>query len=241
MASMMFPAIIPMVLLYNKLIMNKQIGSPTIIEKNISITFKVILFVGIYLIIWALAGIGLLLGWSIPMNNFVGFENKYLGMIFGSILIISGVYQFSPLKNKCIGYCESPLSFFMKRWTDGKIGAIKMGAYHGLYCLGCCWPYFLIMIALGWMNLIWMGIFSLIIFGEKIWSKGIWIARIVGIAFIIVGISSIFEIIQLSNTMTDMDNNQNNMDDKMDMMQYKKTTTTSDIIQGKKGMDFESI
>ena len=147
MASMMFPAIVPMVLLYNKLIMNKQIDSSTIVtERKISITFKVILFVGIYLVIWALAGIGMLFSWSVPMNSVIGFESKYLGIIFGSILIISGVYQFSPLKNKCIGYCESPLSFFMKRWKEGKIGAIKMGAYHGLYCLGCCWPYFLIMV-----------------------------------------------------------------------------------------------
>lgn len=126
MASMMFPAIVPMVLLYNKLIMNKQIDSSTIVtERKISITFKVILFVGIYLVIWALAGLGMLFSWSVPMNSVIGSESKYLGIIFGSILIISGVYQFSPLKNKCIGYCESPLSFFMKRWKEGKIGAIK--------------------------------------------------------------------------------------------------------------------
>ena len=40
------------------------------------------------------------------------------------------------------------------------VGAVKMGAYHGLYCLGCCWPYFLLMVALGWMNLLWMGLFA---------------------------------------------------------------------------------
>src|SRR3712207_1017721 len=62
-----------------------------------------------------------------------------------------------------------------------------MGLYHGLYCLGCCWPYFLLMVALGWMNILWMGLFAGIIFAEKIWSKGIWISRTVGIAFVLVG------------------------------------------------------
>jgi predicted metal-binding membrane protein len=103
------------------------------------------------------------------MNNFVIkyiFNDQINNILFSIILIISGVYQFTSLKKKCIGYCESPLAFFTRRWHNGKIGAIKMGTYHGLYCLGCCWPYFLLMVALGWMNIAWMGLFAVIIFGE---------------------------------------------------------------------------
>jgi len=223
MAAMMFPAIVPMVILYNRLITNKLSQSSTLITAGkFSHTFKMILFVGMYLIIWALTGIALLLGWSVPMNSVALLENNQVGVIFGTILIISGIYQFTPLKNKCIGYCESPLSFFMRRWKNGKAGAIKMGAYHGLYCLGCCWPYFLIMIALGWMNLAWMGLFAVIIFGEKIWSKGIWIARAVGIALIILGILSSLGLITLYETEMNM-NNQNNGKEEMAMSQTMKT------------------
>jgi predicted metal-binding membrane protein len=224
MAAMMFPAIVPMVLLYNRLITNKPSQSSTLItEGKLSHNFKMILFVGMYLVIWALTGVGLLLGWSVPMNSIVKLlENNHIGIIFGTIVIISGIYQFTPLKNKCIGYCESPLSFFMRRWNNGKAGAIKMGAYHGLYCLGCCWPYFLIMIALGWMNLVWMGLFAVIIFGEKIWSKGIWIARAVGIALIILGVLSSLGLITLHDTEMDM-NNQNSGEEKMVMLQDTKT------------------
>ena len=224
MAAMMFPAIVPMVILYNRLITNKLVQSSTLITAGkFSHTFKMILFVGMYLIIWALTGIALLLGWSVPMNSVVKLlENNQVEVIFGTILIISGIYQFTPLKNKCIGYCESPLSFFMRRWKNGKAGAIKMGAYHGLYCLGCCWPYFLIMIALGWMNLAWMGLFAVIIFGEKIWSKGIWIARAVGIALIILGILSSLGLITLYETEMNM-NNQNNGKEEMAMSQNMKT------------------
>jgi predicted metal-binding membrane protein len=229
MAAMMFPAIVPMVLLYNKLVTNRQSeSSEVIIQPKSSHFSKVILFIGMYLLVWTLTGIGLLLGWSVPMNSLVRFnENNILGLIFGAILIISGIYQFTPLKNKCIGYCESPLSFFMRRWKNGIVGAIKMGIYHGLYCLGCCWPYFLIMVALGWMNLAWMGLFAIIIFGEKIWTKGIWIAKIVGIVLIILGILSSLGLIVLHESKMDM-NNQNNTEDKMIMAQDKENESLSE-------------
>jgi predicted metal-binding membrane protein len=207
MAAMMFPAIVPMVLLYTKLITNKGSGSSTtvITDRRFIHILKIIVFVGMYLLIWTLTGLGLLLGWSVPMNSITStLENRHFGIIFGSILIISGVYQFTPLKNKCIGYCESPLSFFMRRWSNGTAGAIKMGAYHGIYCLGCCWPYFLIMIALGWMSLTWMALFALIIFGEKMWSKGILIAKAAGIALIILGVASCLGLITIYDTMMDM-------------------------------------
>ena len=220
MAAMMFPAIVPMILLYNKIITNKQSESSTeIIQLKFPYSFKVILFVGMYLVIWAITGLVLLLGWSVPMNIMVSAPaNNNIGIIFGSILIISGIYQFTPLKNKCIGYCESPLSFFMRRWKSGISGAIKMGTYHGLYCLGCCWPYFLIMVALGWMNLLWMGLFAAIIFGEKMWSKGIWIARGVGIALIVLGISSSMGLITLHDSMMFM-NMESNSAAEMEMSQ----------------------
>jgi hypothetical protein len=44
------------------------------------------------------------------------------------------------------------------------------------------------MVALGWMNLLWMGLFAGIIFGEKIWSRGIWIARAAGIGLAVTGL-----------------------------------------------------
>jgi len=214
MAAMMFPAITPMVFLYNRLIAGgnavqkqKHTDENLMVEEkpkyNKSISLKLALFVACYLVIWAMTGIVLLLGWSIPMNSLlVGKgEERLVNTIFGVILILSGVYQFSPLKTKCLGYCESPMSFFMRRWRGGVWGAVRMGTYHGLYCLGCCWPYFLLMVALGWMNLISMGLFAAIIFGEKIWVRyGIWIARITGTGFVIIGLFTMVGTITLQNS-----------------------------------------
>jgi predicted metal-binding membrane protein len=214
MAAMMFPSIVPMVLLYNRLIVGDnnsnnyhfEISKQTnkrfpLIFLSINYSIKTIVFVASYLLVWSLTGILLLLSCSILMNNLsIIYGIRDLNFVYGLLLVISGLYQFSSLKRKCLTYCESPLAFFTKRWKGNSIiGTIRMGTYHGLYCLGCCWPYFLLMVALGWMNIAWMSLFAGIIFGEKIWSKGIWISRFTGIAFAIVGILTILGIVTLYN------------------------------------------
>jgi predicted metal-binding membrane protein len=58
------------------------------------------------------------------------------------------------------------------------------------------------MVALGWMNITWMALFAVIIFGEKIWYRGIWVARSVGIVLVALGIlSSLGLIVIYDNTM----------------------------------------
>jgi predicted metal-binding membrane protein len=258
---MMFPAISPMVLLYDRLIKSdnnsrvnrrvKEEKSSLIVGKEKeneeekeevkksssllaflrwpSYSLKIILFVGSYLVVWAFTGIVLLIAWSVPINYFfMGMNSsliskQQLDLVFGILLIISGLYQFSPLKTKCLGYCESPMSFFMRRWRSGTIGAVKMGTYHGLYCLGCCWPYFLLMIALGWMNLLWMALFAAIIFGEKIWLHGgIWVAKSAGIGFMIIGILAILGLMEIP-TGIEIGKDNAAIDNSMDM------TTTMDM------------
>jgi predicted metal-binding membrane protein len=232
MAAMMFPAITPMVLMYNRLVTNKENNnrasqSSVTIQKEqqgeerkaISSfpSLRVILFVGCYLLVWALTGIALLLGWSVVMNNTIMTtgNSALIQYLYGGLLIIAGAYQFTPLKRICIGYCESPISFFMRRWRDGTSGAVKMGLYHGMYCLGCCWAYFLLMVALGWMNLLWMGLFAGIIFGEKIWSRGIWVARAAGIGLAIVGVllaaGMLPSIVSRASSIVDVEDDTGNM------------------------------
>jgi predicted metal-binding membrane protein len=199
---------------------------------------NIIFFVGSYLLVWAVTGVVLLLIWSIPVNYFlmhleIGQQQHHeRQMVYGIVLVIAGLYQFSSLKTKCLRYCESPLSFFMRRWKSGSIGAIRMGTYHGLYCLGCCWPYFLVMVALGWMNLLWMALFAGVIFGEKIWSKGIWIVRSVGLGLAIVGIMAIFGLIII--TPTGISNSSPNRTD--DDMHTGSMNMNTDMSKNKDGL-----
>ena len=208
MAAMMFPAISPVVLLYNRLVKGGSAGTALVVESGKgSYSSKMVLFVGSYLAVWALTGLALLLAWSMAFNNLLAAVDPAL--VYGSILAMAGAYQFSPLKSKCLGYCESPMSLFAKRWRPGTAGAVTMGTYHGLYCLGCCWPYFLLMVALGWMDILWMGLFAGIIFGEKMWSRGIWVARAAGVGLAVAGAMALLGFIDVStghdSMMADMD------------------------------------
>ena len=57
----------------------------------------------------------------------------------GVILLAVGLYQFTPVKNACFRYCQSPVLFLSRHWRPGAMGALRMGRRHGGYCLGCCW------------------------------------------------------------------------------------------------------
>ena len=68
----------------------------------------------------------------------------------------------------------------------------------GYTVLDARWPYFLLMVALGWMNLLWMSLFAAIIFGEKVWIRGgIWIGRGAGIGFVLLGILGILDLTEI--------------------------------------------
>ncbi len=207
MAAMMFPAISPVVLLYSRLTKQSSTGSSIIVEEREKGAYpvKMVLFIGSYLAVWSLAGLAILIGWSVPVNAVTApLGSTSLAVVYGVILVVAGAYQFSPLKSRCLGYCESPMSLFMRRWKKGTSGAITMGSYHGFYCLGCCWPYFLIMVALGWMDILWMALFAGIIFGEKMWSKGIWVARAAGVGLVAVGALSILGVLAVSPSQDSM-------------------------------------
>ncbi len=251
MAAMMFPAITPMVLMYNRLVINTK--KTTDSQSSVTIqeeehqqrdkatssfpSLRVIIFLGSYLLVWAVTGISLLLGWSVVMNSTIMTTGNsvVIQYLYGALLVVAGAYQFTPLKRICIGYCESPMSFFMRRWRNGTSGAVNMGVYHGIYCLGCCWAYFLLMVALGWMNLLWMGLFAGIIFGEKIWSRGIWVARAAGIGLATTGVlvaAGMFP--SIVSSATSMTGSENDTGDDMTMMMMKQSdnanNNTSDMV-----------
>jgi predicted metal-binding membrane protein len=74
--------------------------------------------------------------------------------VTATLLIVAGVYQWTPLKHACLHACQSPLGFLMARWRDGWSGAFRMGLEHGSYCVGCCWALMLLLFAGGVMNVV---------------------------------------------------------------------------------------
>ena len=101
-------------------------------------------------------------------------------LLGGVLFILAGVYQFTPLKYACLSHCRSPFAFVLNNWRDGWSGALRMGAGHGLYCLGCCWVLMALLFAVGVMNLVWVAAIAAFVFAEKLLPGGVWLGRIGG-------------------------------------------------------------
>ena len=76
--------------------------------------------------------------------------------ILGAIvLILAGLYQWTPLKEACLAYCQSPLLFIQQQggFRGDPGGALALGFRHGIYCIGCCWALMALLFVGGVMNL----------------------------------------------------------------------------------------
>jgi predicted metal-binding membrane protein len=107
--------------------------------------------------------------------------------VAGVILIAAGAYQLTPLKNRCLTQCQSPLGFLMSNWRDGSGGAFLMGWRHGIFCLGCCWALMLVLFVVGVMNLAWVGVLTLFILAEKLGPTGARVSRAGGAILLALG------------------------------------------------------
>lgn len=110
--------------------------------------------------------------------------------IGGAVLIVAGVYQWTPFKDSCLSLCRSPLAFIQDhggfRKTAG--GSVALGARHGLYCIGCCWSLMSLLFVGGVMSIVWIAAISALVLVEKATPKGRLIARLAGASFVFAGI-----------------------------------------------------
>jgi predicted metal-binding membrane protein len=106
----------------------------------------------------------------------------------GGLLILAGLYQFTPLKHACLRNCRSPFAFVLNHWRDGRVGALRMGLAHGIYCIGCCWVLMLLLFVVGVMNLLWVAAIAMFVFAEKLVPGGVWVARVGGGVMLALGV-----------------------------------------------------
>ena len=177
MAAMMFPAISPVVRLY-QLAAAKGRAAP--------LPF----FVGAYLTVWGTLAVPAYVAWR-ALDEPIADGATWAARLAGGVLVAAGVWQLTPLKSVCLRHCRSPLSFFLQygRGARTPLGAFRMGAAHGAFCVGCCWALMAVLVALGTMNLLWMAILAGLIFLEKNAPHGERIARLGATALAIAGVA----------------------------------------------------
>jgi predicted metal-binding membrane protein len=177
----MFPAAAPMILTFARVQASKRAQMQAFVPTWI--------FVVGYLVVWAQPGV---LAWAAARwTENAAAQSMWLmengARLSGGLLVLAGLYQLTPLKHRCLAKCRSPLDFILGEWRDGRIGAMRMGMKHGLYCLGCCWHLFVILFPLGIMNITGMALVTLLIFIEKTVAGGHWVSRLTAVPIIIIG------------------------------------------------------
>jgi predicted metal-binding membrane protein len=87
--------------------------------------------------------------------------------IAGGVLLAAGAFQFSPVKERCLDACRTPMNFLWRYYGRGVKPAWILGIRHGLFCLGCCWALMLAMFAVGVGSLAWMAALTGVMTIEK--------------------------------------------------------------------------
>jgi predicted metal-binding membrane protein len=99
----------------------------------------------------------------------------------GVLLIVAGLFQWTPFKNVCLTHCRSPLSFLMTDWREGRWGALVMGLKHGAFCTGCCWFLMALLFVAGVMNVWWIAILTVFVLLEKVAPQGLSVGKVAGV------------------------------------------------------------
>ena len=112
------------------------------------------------------------------------------GIFGGSVLIAAGLYQWSPVKDICLKQCQSPLGFLMSRggFRSEPLGALRLGAEHGLYCVGCCWVLMALLFVGGVLNVLWIAGLAVLVLLEKVVPTGRLVPRLAGAALAATGL-----------------------------------------------------
>src|SRR5215468_5659947 len=120
---------------------------------------------------------------------------RIAGLVVGylAVFAVAGLYQLTPLKDRCLAHCRSPLGLLLHYGSyRGKTRDLRVGVHHGGYCLGCCWALMVILIGVGVMNVAAMVGLAALILIEKVWRWGPLAGRVAGVALLALAVATIW-------------------------------------------------
>lgn len=185
MAAMMLPSMAPVAITWVRGIGRQSSGWTR--------TARTVEFVGGYLLVWT--AFGLLAYAALAFTGGLVDDHPTAGRWIGAVaFLLAGLYQLGPLKNVCLRHCRDPLSHLV-RYAGFRRPArdLRVGVHHGAYCVGCCAGLMVVFVPLGVMNVAAMAGLALVIFVEKLWSRGVLLSGVVGVAFLVLAVLAPFQ------------------------------------------------
>ena len=173
-AAMMLPSTVPMARLFTAA--SSRAPRPSLARATLYAT---------YVLTWL--GFGLLaLGGDRLIHLLVDswpWLSAHSGLIKAGLLGVAGAVQFSPIKDRCLTACRDPLSMLWQHYGRGT-RVWRLGWFHALNCLGCCWALMLVMFGVGVGNpLIMLGLTAVMV-AEKTTKRGHRLVTPVGVALL---------------------------------------------------------
>ena len=184
MVGMMTPSAAPMILLYARVARQAH-------ERGKPFAATTWFVLG-YLLVWtgfSLAATAL--QWGLERAALLTPMMASASPVFGGlVLIAAGLYQWTPVKNACLSFCQAPLVFIQRHggFRRDASGALSLGLKHGAYCVGCCWVLMALLFVGGVMNVLWIAALAILVLAEKVIPLGRLIARVAGIGLVSAGV-----------------------------------------------------
>ena len=178
MIAMMLPAASPVILLAAAINRSARVDTPPFGSAGA--------FAAGYLCAWAVfSALAVAVQWALERSGWItpmlvsGHD-----LFAGTVLVLAGLWQFTPWKRACLRHCRAPTEFLTRQRRPGQWGAVRMGWIHGLYCLGCCWFLMALLFVGGVMNLYWIIGLALLVWVEKQVRHGASISRLLGVGLV---------------------------------------------------------
>ena len=189
MTAMMLPSAAPVLLLHAALQRRRREGASPL---STTATF---LFA--YLSTWAaFSALAAVLQWALQSTALISATSDVSNRVLGVAIVLgAGAYQFSPLKQACLKHCRNPARFVAGSWGTGPMAALRLGARHGAYCVGCCGVLMLLLFVGGIMNLFWIFGLGGYVLLEKALPQGRWLSYAAGVALFGVGLELVTSLV----------------------------------------------
>ncbi|ATU94204.1 DUF2182 domain-containing protein [Phyllobacterium zundukense] len=184
MAGMMTPSAAPMILLYARVGRQSELQGKPLAATGYFFAGYVFAWIGFALLAtlaqWALENTLLLTPMMASASRFFS----------GILLIVIGLFQWTPLKDVCLRQCQAPLMFIQQHggFRRDPFGSLSIGFRHGAYCVGCCWALMGLLFIGGVMNVLWIAAIAIYVLAEKIVPSGRWLSRLAGIGLGLTGL-----------------------------------------------------
>jgi predicted metal-binding membrane protein len=179
MAAMMLPSVAPTAALYARTVQDHR-------------TVRLAGMVVGYLAVWAVAGLPAYgLAWL--TGSLTGQHPSTAHILAVATFALAGAYQLSPLKDRCLAHCRSPIGLLLHYGSyRGWSRDLRVGVHNGGYCLGCCWALMVILVAVGVMNLVAMVGLAALVLVEKAWRWGPAASRVAGVALLALAVATVW-------------------------------------------------